>query len=98
VLVGTSLIARTNADGRYTLSRGPAGPATVRAPPLALGRHRNRHRCPAKTAVVDLSGAVAVLAGRSGVTSTGDQAKKQVGTSIATIDVAKLVQTSPITT
>src|SRR5437660_70596 len=31
IIVGTSLIAQTNAEGRYSIARVPAGQATVRA-------------------------------------------------------------------
>ena len=39
-IMGTSLIAQTNAEGRYTLSRVPGGQVTVRVRGRRLGRSR----------------------------------------------------------
>ena len=36
-IVGTSLVTQTNADGRYTVPRVPAGQVTVRASALGYG-------------------------------------------------------------
>jgi len=39
-VMGTSFIAQTNADGRYTLSRVPGGQLTVRASAVGFGARR----------------------------------------------------------
>src|SRR5882762_4185226 len=36
-ITGTSLIAQSNADGRYALARVPGGPVTVRASAVGYG-------------------------------------------------------------
>src|SRR5437773_5101402 len=99
VLVGTSLIARTNADGRYTVPGAPQGRVTVRASAVGYGAaSRVAAVTPGDTAVIDLAlGLAPYSLDEVVVTSTGDEAKKQVGTSIARIDAAKLVETAPIT-
>ncbi len=96
---GTSLIAQTNADGRYTLSRVPGGQLTVRASAVGFGAaSRVVTVNPGETAVVDLAlGLSPYSLDEVVITSTGDQAKRQVGNSIARIDAAKLVETAPIT-
>jgi len=98
-VMGTSLIAQTNADGRYTLSRVPGGQLTVRASAVGFGAAtRVVTVSPGETAVVDLALALSPYSlDEVVITSTGDQAKREVGNSIARIDAAKLVETAPIT-
>jgi len=98
-VLGTSLIAQTNADGRYTLSRVPGGQITVRASAVGFGAaSRVVTVNPGETAAVDLAlGLSPYSLDEVVVTSTGDQAKREVGNSIARIDAAKLVETAPIT-
>ncbi len=98
-VMGTSLIAQTNADGRYTLSRVPGGQLTVRASAVGFGAaSRVVTVSSGETAVVDLALALSPYSlDEVVITSTGDQAKRQVGNSIARIDAAKLVETAPIT-
>ncbi len=96
---GTSLIAQTNVEGRYSLSRVPGGQVTVRASAVGFGAaSRVVTVNPGETAVVDLALALSPYSlDEVVITSTGDQAKREVGNSIARIDVAKLVETAPIT-
>jgi len=98
-VMGTSLIAQTNADGRYTLSRVPGGQLTVRASAVGFGAaSRVVTVNPGETAVVELALALSPYSlDEVVITSTGDQAKREVGNSIARIDAAKLVETAPIT-
>src|SRR2546429_6483499 len=98
-IVGTSLIAQTNADGRFTLSRVPGGQLTVRASAVGFGAaSRVVTVNPGETAVVELAlGLSPYSLDEVVITSTGDQAKRQVGNSIPRIDAAKLVETAPIT-
>ncbi len=98
-IMGTSLIAQTNAEGRYTLPRVPGGQLTVRATAVGFGAgSRVVSVNPGETAVVDLALALSPYSvDEVVITATGDQAKKEVGNSIARIDAAKLVETAPIT-
>src|SRR5256886_16242029 len=95
----TSFIAQTNADGRYTLSRVPGGQLTVRASAVGFGAaSRVVTVNPGETAVVDLAlGLSPYSLDEVVITSTGDQAKRRVGNSMARIDAAELVETAPIT-
>ncbi len=67
-IMGTSLIAQTNAEGRYTLPRVPGGQLTVRATAVGFGAASRAVTVnPGETAAVDLAlGAVAVLRRRGG--------------------------------
>lgn len=98
-IMGTALIAQTNVEGRYTLSRVPGGQVTVRASAVGFGAaSRVVTVNPGETAVVDLALALSPYSlDEVVITSTGDQAKREVGNSIARIDAAKLVETAPIT-
>ena len=98
-IMGTSLIAQTNAEGRYTLPRVPGGQLTVRATAVGFGAgSRVVSVNPGETAVVDLALALSPYSvDEVVITATGDQAKKEVGNSIARIDASKLVETAPIT-
>src|SRR5436309_3941165 len=99
VLVGTSLIAGTNADGRFTVPGVPEGRATVRASAVGYAAATRVVTVTAgETAAVDLALALAPYSlDEVVVTSTTEEAKRQVGSSIARIDAAKLVETAPIT-
>ena len=98
-VVGTSLITQTNADGRFTLSRVPVGQATVRASAVGFGAASRPITVSAgETAVVDLALALAPYSLEEVVvTTTGDQAKKEVGNAITSIRADSLVATRPIT-
>jgi len=97
-LVGTSLVASTNADGRYHVTSAPLGQATVRV--VALGY------AAATQAVTVTAGAPAVvdfalnLAPYSldefVVTATGEQSRREVGNAVSTVDVSELARTAPV--
>jgi TonB-linked SusC/RagA family outer membrane protein len=97
-LVGTSLIASTNADGRYRVASAPLGQATVRV--VALGY------AAATQTVAVAAGAAAVadfalnLAPYSldefVVTATGEQSRREVGNAVSTVDVSELALTAPV--
>src|SRR6185312_10472343 len=99
-VMGTSLIAQTNADGRYTLSRVPGGQVTVRASAVGFGAAAAVVTVnPGETAVADFVLALAPYSlDEVVVTSTGDQAKKEVGNTIARIDAPKEVEKGTIQT
>jgi TonB-linked SusC/RagA family outer membrane protein len=97
-VVGTSLIAQTNADGRYTLSRVPGGRVTVRVSAVGYGAASRAVTVnPGETAVVDLVLALSPYSlDELVVTSTGDQSKREVGNSVARIHADSLVLARPI--
>ncbi|HXF94647.1 MAG TPA: SusC/RagA family TonB-linked outer membrane protein [Gemmatimonadales bacterium] len=98
VIVGTTLVTLTNAEGRYALVNVPAGQATVRVTAIGYGA-ASRTVTVAADAVttedVTLSWQPYSL-DQVVVTATGDQAKKELGTSVATIQADSLVMTAPI--
>jgi TonB-linked SusC/RagA family outer membrane protein len=98
IVLGTSIFAVTNAEGRFTLRGVPAGNVEVRV--LRVG-------------YVEQKRPVTVTAGQSATlnfeldrtlvvlqevvtTATGEQRRSELGNSISTIDVAKKVQEAPI--
>src|SRR3989475_13265098 len=90
-IMGTSLIAQTNAEGRYTLPRVPGGQLTVRATAVCFGAGSPVVTVnTSETAVVDLALALSPYSVDEGViTATGHQAKKEVGNSIARIEIGR---------
>src|SRR5438477_8347921 len=97
-IVGTSLIAQTNAEGRYSIARVPAGQATVRASAVGYAAaSRALTVNPGESAVADLTLALSPYSlDEVVVTSTGDQARKEVGNTIARIDAPKEVEKGTI--
>src|SRR2546421_4949859 len=83
-VVGTSLIAQTNADGRYTVARVPAGRTNARASAVGFGAVSHVVTVTVgDTAVRDFALALAPYSlGEVVVAITGEQAKKQVGHAI----------------
>ena len=98
-ILGTALVTQTNADGRYTLSRAPGGSITVRASAVGYATASRTLTVGAgETASADLTLALAPYSlDAVVVTSTGEQAKKEVGNSIASIRADSLVATRPVT-
>ena len=98
-IVGTSLVTQTNADGRYTVPRIPAGQVTVRAIGLGYGAaSRAATVQPGEAATVDIALTLAPYSLEEVVvTSTGEQARKEVGNAITSIRADNLVQTRPVT-
>src|SRR5690242_15818312 len=97
-IVGTALVTQTNADGRYTLTRVPEGQATVRVSAVGYGAvSRALSVNPSETAIVDLAlGLAPYSLEELVVTSTGDQAKKEIGNAITRIDAPKEVEKGTI--
>ena len=98
VAVGTSPTTLTNADGRYRLTGVPAGTAQIRASQIG---YASSTKPVAVTAGAEATeNFTLVLTPYSldevVVTATGDQAKREVGNAVSTVDVASLVQTAPI--
>jgi hypothetical protein len=98
VVVGSSLTATTNAEGRYRIAGVPAGTHQVRASQIGYASGTK----PATvtdggTTTVDFT---LVLTPYSldevVVTATGDQAKREVGNAVSTIDASDLVAKGPV--
>ena len=97
-IVGTALVTQTNAEGRYALLRVPEGQATVRVSAVGYGAvSRVVSVSPGETVSADLALALAPFSLEElVVTSTGDQAKKEVGNAITRIDAPKEVEKGTI--
>ena len=100
MVVGTNLIASTNAEGRYVLRNVPTGPAQVRV--LRVGYQEQ------KLAVTVAAGQQVTLdfAMRPSViqlqdvvtTATGQQRRVELGNAVSSVgDVAKRVEETPVT-
>ena len=99
IVVGTSLTASTNADGRYRIPGVPAGPVTLRA--SQIGYASSTHPVTVtnqETVTADFGLTLTPYSlDEVVVTATGDQAKREVGNAVSTLDAAPLVANSAIT-
>lgn len=98
VIVGTSLTASTNAEGRYRITGVPTGTFQVRASQIGYASGT-------KSATVADQGAATVdftlvltpySLDEVVVTATGDQAKREVGNAVSTVDASLLVANGPV--
>ena len=98
VIVGTTLGAMTNAEGRFTIRGIPAGPHEVRVSRVGLLEQK-------KTVTVTAGGTVtldftmeatAVKLDQVVVTATGVQRKAEIGNSVSVIAVTDRVKETPI--
>jgi TonB-linked SusC/RagA family outer membrane protein len=98
IVVGTSLTASTNAEGRYRITGVPSGTFQVRASQIGFASST-------KPATVADQGAVTVDFGlvltpysldEVVVTATGEQAKREVGNAVSTVDATLLVAHGPV--
>ena len=98
IVVGTSIFTLTNAEGRYTLRGVPAGNVEVRV--LRVGYVEQKRPVAVtvgQTATLDFElDRTLVVLQEVVTTATGQQRRSELGNSIATIDVTKKVQESPI--
>lgn len=97
-IVGTTIGALSNAEGRYIIRGVPAGPVVVRA--LRVGYSETRQSATVvagQTTNVDLTlRPVPVSLSAVVSTATGDRRRVEVGNSIAQIDAAEVVQTRAV--
>ena len=98
VLLGTSLFAVTNAEGRYTIRNVPPGNVDVRV--LRVGYVEQKRPVTvtagqAATLDIQLDRTLVVLQ-EVVTTATGEQRRSELGNTVATIDVGKVVERSPI--
>ncbi|MGH7569121.1 MAG: SusC/RagA family TonB-linked outer membrane protein [Gemmatimonadales bacterium] len=98
VVVGTTLVGATDADGRYTIRNIPPGEVAVRAAMIGYASGtRSLTVAAGETATADVALTLSAYTLDAVVTTaTGDQRKREVGNVISTIDAATLVQTAPI--
>jgi TonB-linked SusC/RagA family outer membrane protein len=98
IVVGTSLTATTSADGRYRIAGVPGGQMQIRASQIGYASiTRGLPVAATGTTTVDFQ---LVLTPYSldevVVTATGDQAKREVGNVVSTVETADLVRTTPV--
>ena len=98
LLVGTELSAISNQDGRYALRNVPTGPQTVRV--LRVGYREGRKATTVgvnATVAMDFSLEKSVVQLEEIVsTATGSRPREEIGNAVASVDAAKITQTSPI--
>ncbi|HUQ84025.1 MAG TPA: SusC/RagA family TonB-linked outer membrane protein [Gemmatimonadaceae bacterium] len=98
IVVGTSVFAVTNADGRFALRGVPAGNVEVRVLRVGYVEQKRPVTVTAgQTATLDFQlDRTLIVLQEVVTTATGQQRRSELGNSIATIDVVKKVQESPI--
>ncbi|MCX5766805.1 MAG: SusC/RagA family TonB-linked outer membrane protein [Gemmatimonadetes bacterium] len=98
-VVGTNLGALTGADGKATLKSVPTGTQTLRVLRVGYGEQKQTITVTAgQTLAVDVVlSAVAVNLTPVVTTATGETRRVEIGNAVASIDVAKLKENSPIT-
>jgi TonB-linked SusC/RagA family outer membrane protein len=95
LILGTSLQARTNHDGRYSIERVPAGQHQVQVRFIGYATLTQSVTVPlSQTATLDFAlTAAAIPLDAIVVSATGqEQQKRELGNNVATIDAAKVVQ------
>jgi len=97
-VLGTSLTASTNADGRYTIRSVPTGAQEVRVIRVGFQEQKKPVTVAAGASLtVDFVLQPAVVQLQEIVTTaTGEQRRVELGNSVGTIDVASKVESSPI--
>jgi TonB-linked SusC/RagA family outer membrane protein len=98
LVIGTSLVTTTNAEGRFRIPNVPAGTQQVRASQIGYASAtKNVAVTDQATSTADFTLLLTPFSlDEVVVTATGDMAKKEVGNVVSTVDVANLVQTAPI--
>ena len=99
-IAGSLIGGLTNADGRVTLRGVPLGPQTVRVLRVGFAEAKQSIRVTgAELPLLEITiTPVAVDLSPVVITATGSQLRKEVGNTVATINVSQTVQVSPITT
>lgn len=98
IVVGTTVFAITNAEGRYTLRNVPPGSPEIRVLRVGYVEQKKRETIAAgSTTTVDFVLARAVIQLQEVVTTaTGESRKVELGNTVSTIDVAKKLDDAPI--
>jgi TonB-linked SusC/RagA family outer membrane protein len=99
VIIGTSLTTTTVAEGRYRIAGVPAGAQQVRSFHIGYAAVVKPVTVPDQSTItVDFALTLTPFSlDEVVVTATGDLAKREVGNSVSTVDVADMVKTSSIT-
>jgi TonB-linked SusC/RagA family outer membrane protein len=99
IVVGTSLFATTNGEGRYALRGVPAGTANLRVLRVGYAEIRRPVTVVAgETATLDLAlQEVAVRLQEVVTTATGEARRTELGHTVANIDASQVVQEAPVT-
>ena len=99
IVIGTTLFASTNADGRYTIRNVPAGTQSVRVLRVGFAEQKKSATITNGQATsLDFQLAtVAIKLAEVVTTATGTERTVTQGNSIAQIDAAELAKTKPIT-
>ncbi len=99
LVIGTSLVASTGADGRYTIRAVPAGTWDVRV--LRVGYEEQKQSVTVAngtTATADFTMTTAVVKLAEIVTTaTGEQRRVELGNSVSTVDAAARAEAAPVT-
>jgi TonB-dependent SusC/RagA subfamily outer membrane receptor len=97
-IIGTTLGALTNQDGRYTIRGVPSGTQQVRAVRIGYAESKKPITVAAgQTATVDFALTKAVISLKEVVTTaTGEQRRVEIGNSVSSINAAEVTKTSPI--
>src|SRR5688500_12670530 len=100
IVVGTSLFATTNADGRYAIRNVPAGTANVRVLRVGFAELRRPATVAAgATATLDFAlQEVAVRLQEVVTTATGEAMRAELGHTVSNVAVSQVVQEAPVTT
>ena len=98
IVIGTSAVATTNIDGRYTIRNAPTGNVEVRV--IRVGYQEQKKPVQVttgQTATVDFTMVSAVVQLQEVVTTaTGEQRRVELGNSIANLDASKLIANAPV--
>jgi TonB-linked SusC/RagA family outer membrane protein len=100
IVVGTSLFATTNAEGRYTIRNVPAGTATLRVLRVGFSELRRPVTVTAgQTATGDFAlNEVAVRLQEVVTTATGEALRAELGHTVSNIAVSDVTKEAPVTT
>jgi TonB-linked SusC/RagA family outer membrane protein len=100
IVVGTSLFATTNADGRYSIRNVPAGTANVRVLRVGFAELRRPVTVAAgATATGDFAlQEVAVRLQEVVTTATGEARRTELGHAVSNIEASQVVREAPVTT
>ena len=98
LVVGTSIVASTNAEGRYTLRGVPTGTAEIRFLRVGYAEQKRAVTVAAgATVTLDVVLVPAVVRLQEVVTTaTGAQRRVELGNAVSTVDASKIVAEAPI--
>jgi len=98
IAVGTTVFTTSNAEGRFTLRGVPPGTVEVRVLRVGFQEQKRPVTVTAgQTATLDFQlDRTLVVLQEVVTTATGEQRRVELGNSVATIDVAKVVEDAPI--